>query len=75
MNNLNIQSAIAAIKSGTPEEVKQAQKIVDRFWHTIYIPNREEGKKILSAFLDELEVFGGKGVRYLLHPNTFVVSI
>ena len=57
MNNSTIKNAIVAITTGTPQEVKQAQKVVDRFWHTVYIPHREEGKNALSVFLDELETF------------------
>lgn len=50
-----IKKLIQIIKTGSREEVKDAQKQVEKFWHEIYIPQRKEGQLALSVFLEELK--------------------
>jgi len=52
-----LKNFIKIIKTGFPEEVKEAQKQVEKFWHDFYIPKREEGKKAFSIFLEEIKKF------------------
>ncbi|MDI6883339.1 MAG: hypothetical protein QMC93_02595 [Patescibacteria group bacterium] len=52
-----LKNLIEIIKTGSPEEVKVAQKQVEKFWHEVYIPKREEGRKAFSIFLDEIKEF------------------
>lgn len=57
MNQPNLKSLIETIKTGDRQEVKEAQKAVESFWHHYYIPHRKEGKKAFEIFLDELKTF------------------
>lgn len=41
-----LKNLIEIIKTGSPQKVKEAQKQVKKFWYNVYIPKREEGKKI-----------------------------
>ncbi len=52
-----LKNLIEIIKTGSPEEVKVARKKVEKFWHEVYIPKREEGRKAFSIFLDEIKKF------------------
>jgi hypothetical protein len=52
-----LKNLIEIIKTGTPSEVKSAQKEVEKFWHNVYIPQREKGWQCFSIFLDELKNF------------------
>lgn len=53
----HIKKLINIIKSGSRDEVKVAQKQVEKFWHDVYIPNRKEGRLAFCVFLDELKSF------------------
>ena len=57
MEDNSLKNLIEIIKTGSREEVKDAQKQVERFWHNRYISRREECKKVFSIFLDEIEEF------------------
>ena len=52
-----LKNLIEIIKTGRPEEVKRAQKEIEKFWQDFYIPNRKEGKKAFSIFLEEIKKF------------------
>ncbi|HHD92641.1 MAG TPA: hypothetical protein ENL06_03435 [Candidatus Portnoybacteria bacterium] len=56
MNN-PLKNLIEIIKTGPREKVKEAQKQIEEFWHDVYIPKREEGKKAFLIFLDEIKKF------------------
>jgi len=56
MNN-PLKNLIEIIKIGRPIEVKSAQKEVEKFWHNVYIPQREKGRQCFRVFLDELKNF------------------
>lgn len=53
----NLKTLIQTIKTGSPAEVKLAQRQVEKFWHDFYIPNRKEGQAAFHIFLDELKNF------------------
>ena len=57
MNGNPLKNLIEIIKTGSPQEVKEAQKKVEKFWDEVYIPKREEGKKAFSIFLGEIKRF------------------
>ena len=57
MNNNLLKNLIEIIKNGSREEVKEAQKQVDKFWHEVYVPKRKEGKKAFLTFLEEVKKF------------------
>ena len=57
MKNNPLKNLIEIIKTGSRKEVKDAQKQVEKFWHNVYIPKREEGKKAFLIFLDEIKEF------------------
>lgn len=57
MKNNPLEKFIKTIKTGTRDEVKEAQKGVEKFWHNVYIPRRKEGRKAFSIFLDEIKDF------------------
>ncbi|MBU4298954.1 hypothetical protein KJ636_02845 [Patescibacteria group bacterium] len=52
-----LKNLIEIIKTGSREGAKEAQKKVEKFWHEVYIPKREEGRKAFSIFLDEIKKF------------------
>lgn len=52
-----LKNLIEIIKTGSPQEVKEAQKKIERFWHDIYLSKRKEGKQAFSIFLDEIKKF------------------
>ncbi len=52
-----LKNLIEIIKAGSPEEVKEAQKKVEEFWHEVFIPKREEGRRTFLIFLDEIKKF------------------
>ncbi|MCK5211861.1 hypothetical protein KAJ89_04120 [Candidatus Parcubacteria bacterium] len=56
MNN-PLKKYIEIIKTGSSEEVKEAQKQIKKYWHDVYIPKRVEGKKVFTIFLDEIKKF------------------
>ncbi|MCD6284269.1 hypothetical protein J7J12_03415 [bacterium] len=57
MNGNPLKNLIEIIKTGSPQEVKGAQKKVEKFWYEVNIPKREEGKKDFSIFLEEIKRF------------------
>ncbi len=52
-----LRNLIEIIKTGSREEVKVAQKQIEKYWNEIYIPKRKEGKETFLIFLDEIEKF------------------
>lgn len=52
-----LKNLIEIIKTGSREEVKAAQKQVEKYWHEVYIPKRKEGKEAFEIFLDEIGKF------------------
>lgn len=52
-----LKNLIEIIKTGSGEEVKEAQKQVEKFWHEVFLPKREEGRKAFSIFLEEIKKF------------------
>jgi len=53
----DLKKLIQTIKTGSPLEVKLAQKQVGDCWHNYFIPHREEGKLAFRVFLEELKTF------------------
>lgn len=53
----HIKNLIQIIRTGMPAEVKVAQKQVKKFWHDVYIPQREIGRQAFRVFLDEIKTF------------------
>ena len=64
---------IQIIKTGSREEVKNAQKQVEKFWHDVYIPQRKEGQLALSLFLKELKNF--EQIKDIDHQAYFINTI
>ncbi|MDA3839876.1 MAG: hypothetical protein PF572_02195 [Patescibacteria group bacterium] len=52
-----LKNLIQTITTGTPAEVKVAQKQVKKFWHDFYIPNRKEGRLAFRVFLEKIKTF------------------
>jgi len=52
-----LKNLIEIIKTGSPQEVKEAKKQVEKFWRNVYIPKRGEGRKAFSIFLEEIKKF------------------
>ncbi len=52
-----LKDLIEVIKTGSREEVKEAQKQVEKFWHNVYIPKRKEGRKAFLIFFEEMKNF------------------
>jgi len=50
-----LKNLIEIIKTGPSEKVKEAQKKVEKFWHEVYIPKREEDKRAFLIFLEEIK--------------------
>lgn len=50
-----LRKHIEVIKTGSRAEVREAQKQVARYWHDVYIPHREDGRKAFLIFLDEIK--------------------
>lgn len=50
-----LKNLVGSIKTGSREEVKAAQKQVEKFWHHFYIPKRKEGREAFMIFLDEIK--------------------
>ncbi len=50
-----LKKFIEIIKTGSPQEVKEAQRQIEKYWHNVYIPQRERGKKAFLIFLDEIK--------------------
>ena len=57
MNPPDIKALINIVKTGTRQEVKQAQKAIESAWHRYYIPHRREGKQAFEVFLPEIDTF------------------
>lgn len=55
--NKSLKNLIEIIKTGPREDAQQAQKLVEKFWHDVYIPQRAKGRKAFSIFLDEIKKF------------------
>jgi len=55
--NDDLKEFLDIIKTGSPLEVKKAQKAIESYWHRIYIPNRERGRAGFEIFLDEIKQF------------------
>ncbi len=45
-----LRNLIKTIKTGLPEEVKETQKQIEKFWHEVYIPRRKEGRRAFFQF-------------------------
>ncbi|HQO21033.1 MAG TPA: UPF0149 family protein [Acidobacteriota bacterium] len=45
------------VKTGTPEEVRQAKKEIGKFWSKVYIPRRDEGRRCFSVFFEDMARF------------------
>ena len=52
-----LKNLILVLKTGTPQEVKEARKGVERFWHHDYISNKEENGPKFRVFIDEIRDF------------------
>ncbi len=52
-----LEKFIKIIKTGSREEVREAQKSIERLWHGPSLKDREKRRKVFSIFLDELETF------------------
>ncbi|MDP1759938.1 MAG: hypothetical protein Q8L01_00485, partial [Candidatus Woesebacteria bacterium] len=53
----DLKNLIQIIKTGSPIEVKLAQKQVEHYWHNYFIPHREGGQLAFRVFLEELKTF------------------
>ncbi len=73
MKNNPLKNLIEIIKTGSREEVKGAQKQVEKFWHNVYIPKREECKKAFAIFLDEIKGFDN--IQDIDHQAYFINTI
>jgi hypothetical protein len=69
----DIKLLITTVKNGNRQEVKDAQKALESFWHNYYIHNRKEGKKAFEAFLPELKTFDQ--IKDIDHQAYFVSSL
>lgn len=72
MNN-PLKNLIEVIKTGSPQEVKEAQKKVEKFWHEVYIPKREEGRKAFTIFLEEIKKF--EEIQDIEHQAYFINTL
>ncbi len=72
MNN-PLKNLIEIIKTARPTEVKSAQKEVEKFWHNVYIPQREKGRQCFRIFLDELKNF--EQIRDIDHQAYFINTL
>jgi len=68
-----LENLLEVIKTGSPEEVKEAQKKVEKFWYEFYIPQREEGKKAFSIFLNEIKRF--EKIKDIEHQAYFINTL
>ncbi|MDD4358280.1 MAG: hypothetical protein PHY30_00500 [Candidatus Pacebacteria bacterium] len=68
-----IENLIKIIKVGTREEVKQAQKKVEEFFHNVYIESRDDGEWAFSAFLEELKTF--EEIKDIEHQAWFINTL
>jgi len=73
MTNNLLKSLIEIIKTGSREEVKEAQKRVEKFWHEVYIPKREEGRKAFLIFLEEIKRFNQ--IQDIDHQTYFINTL
>lgn len=69
----HIKDLIQIIKTGTPGEVKDAQRRVEKFWHDFYIPRREEGRKAFEVFLEEVGKI--KEIKDIDHQAYFINTL
>ena len=53
-----LKNLINVIKTGSQEEVKEAQKQVEEFWDNVYISKRERSKNDFLIFLEDIKKFG-----------------
>ncbi len=52
-----LKKYIDKIKTGKKEEIKEAQKQIEKYWHEVYIPDRPRGEKEFSVFVEEIKNF------------------
>src|SRR3989338_1693452 len=52
-----MKNLIEIIKTGTREQVTDAQKKIEKYWHGMLHPLSEEKKKQYEIFLDEINHF------------------
>ncbi|MBU2541936.1 hypothetical protein KJ785_00030 [Patescibacteria group bacterium] len=72
MQNILIK-LLETIKNGSPVEVKSAQKEVEKFWHNVYIPEREKGREAFKIFLEELKNF--ESIKDIDHQCYFINTL
>jgi len=72
MENL-LKNSIEVIKTGCPQEVKEAQKKIEKFWHEVYIPHRKEGKRAFAIFLEEIKRF--EEIKDIEHQAYFINTL
>jgi len=65
-----LKNLIEIIKTGSPADVKLAQKQVEKFWHDYYIEHRQEGQLAFEVFLEELKTF--EQIKDIDHQSYFI---
>ncbi|MFH1946785.1 MAG: hypothetical protein ABIJ23_01345 [Candidatus Magasanikbacteria bacterium] len=68
-----LKKLLETIKNGSPTEVKSAQKEVEKFWHNVYIPEREKGREAFKIFLEELKNF--ESIKDIDHQCYFINTL
>lgn len=68
-----LKNLIEIIKTGSREKVNEAQKQVEKFWHEVYIPKREKGKRAFSIFLEEIKKFDE--IKDVDHQSYFINTL
>lgn len=68
-----MEHLIQIIKTGGREEVKEAQKQIEKFWHDVYIPHRKKGRKAFVIFLDETKKF--EEIKDINHQAYFINTL